>query len=534
MGKAGKFIIIFLSSLYISSFAKLEITATTKSYGGRFAPKSCTVIWIQTPSGEFIRTVGLWARNYIRHLNTWERISNGDVDGLSGASRRSHGTINATWDLTGQDDKPVPDGTYEFWIECTEDNGTGRYTSGTIEVNNTSKTVEGATTSVFTKFEAQYIAPVALSVVSPNGGEKLEQNSQVVITWQDRITENVKIELLNNGNTVSTIASSTESDGEYEWIIPGDQATGSNYSIRIQSVSNSSITAESKDKFSIEKEFFITQFPYMVDFDNLDTGGTILFDRWSQFANDDLDWLVLSGPTPSKIGNSPNVTGPDGDHTSGNGKYIYIEASGSNSPNKKADFILPKINTKDADLELVFWCHMFSDSNHMGNLYLDIEVDGQWKNEVLHLKDNHGDEWFKVNQSLVPFKGERVRLKFRGITGKSWASDICIDDLQIQTSTGVSHRHAQSKSITTPYYSNNRLHITIPSTAHGKNQSAQLKLYSVQGKEVVDYTLHDIPAHGVYTVSMDDLYQTNRLSKGLYVCKLIINKDAMVSTIIIE
>ena len=79
------------------------------------------------------------------------------------------------------------------------------------------------------------------------------------------------------------------------------------------------------------------------------------------------------------------------DHTTGTdqGIYIYTEASASNNgnPNKKFTFVTPKFNFKSlGDPTLSFWYHMFSDNageDHMGDLIVDISVDGIWQNDVI-------------------------------------------------------------------------------------------------------------------------------------------------------
>ena len=48
-----------------------------------------------------------------------------------------------------------------------------------------------------------------------------------------------------------------------------------------------------------------------------------------QDQNDDGDWLLKQGPTPSFN------TGPTGDHTTGSGTYFYVESSHPNYPNKQ-------------------------------------------------------------------------------------------------------------------------------------------------------------------------------------------------------
>jgi len=43
------------------------------------------------------------------------------VDAVTGATRRSHGTLHATWDCTNTSHTPVPDGTYNVNVTFAED-----------------------------------------------------------------------------------------------------------------------------------------------------------------------------------------------------------------------------------------------------------------------------------------------------------------------------------------------------------------------------------------------------------------------------
>ena len=57
-----------------------------------------------------------------------------------------------------------------------------------------------------------------------------------------------------------------------------------------------------------------------------------------QDQNDDGDWLLKQGPTPSFN------TGPTGDHTTGSGTYFYVESSHPNYPNKQLSRFMHMMN----------------------------------------------------------------------------------------------------------------------------------------------------------------------------------------------
>ena len=98
-------------------------------------------------------------------------------------------------------------------------------------------------------------APVvkSISVTSPNGGENWLQNSAHNITWgYQNLTGNVKIELFKGGVLDSTISAGTAiSTGTYSWTIPLGQAVGTDYSIKITSISDPSVLDSSNVNFQI-------------------------------------------------------------------------------------------------------------------------------------------------------------------------------------------------------------------------------------------------------------------------------------------
>jgi hypothetical protein len=93
----------------------------------------------------------------------------------------------------------------------------------------------------------------SIAIISPNGNENLVQGSTYSITWNSTgdIGTNVKIELYDFSSFKSTIISSTANDGNYNWTIPSDLTVGSNYKVKISSISNPSFYDYSDANFSI-------------------------------------------------------------------------------------------------------------------------------------------------------------------------------------------------------------------------------------------------------------------------------------------
>jgi len=57
-------------------------------------------------------------------------------------------------------------------------------------------------------------------VTIPNGTESWQTGTSHTIRWTDNLTENVKLELFNNGIFQSEITTSTPSNGSFSWDIP--------------------------------------------------------------------------------------------------------------------------------------------------------------------------------------------------------------------------------------------------------------------------------------------------------------------------
>ncbi|MCK4655188.1 MAG: hypothetical protein KAU01_12170, partial [Candidatus Cloacimonetes bacterium] len=160
--------------------------------------------------------------------------------------------------------------------------------------------------------------------------------------------------------------------------------------------------------------------PYETDFD---IGGS-LPSRWMNGIGDDFDWSVNSGSTTS------SGTGPSGDHTTGSGYYSYTESSSPNFPNKRADLLTPQFDISSVtNPYFTFWYHMYGST--IGELHVDIYEGSSWTNDVMiPISGNQGDTWFEQIVDLSGFTGT-IQIRFRGITGSSYTSDMAIDDFWI-------------------------------------------------------------------------------------------------------
>ena len=100
----------------------VTITFTTTPVGGQYAPRNVVAVWIQSPGGTFVKTIGRWANVRKQHLVAWTTAAGpNDADAVSGATRLNHTTpLTVTWNLLDKAAATVPDGTYTIRMELTD------------------------------------------------------------------------------------------------------------------------------------------------------------------------------------------------------------------------------------------------------------------------------------------------------------------------------------------------------------------------------------------------------------------------------
>ncbi len=168
--------------------------------------------------------------------------------------------------------------------------------------------------------------------------------------------------------------------------------------------------------------------PYFQDFENFGTNLTGLISAEG--------WSTNNTPTPhweSGSSTSSSSTGPTADHTTGSGTFLYLECSGGTTGDDDTLFS-PSIFVDPAftAIELSFWYHMFGAA--MGSLEVYIESAGV--NTLIttitgQQQSAQGDAWLNFATNLSGYNGNSVRLKFVGIRGTSFTSDMAIDDVAL-------------------------------------------------------------------------------------------------------
>jgi hypothetical protein len=150
-----------------------------------------------------------------------------------------------------------------------------------IKIESNSDTLNDVSDNFFT-IETP-VPPSSITVLSPNGGEEYNQGDTVDIRWNYfGDISYVSIELYDGFNLDSVISSNTDCDGQYYWDIPTGQTTKDEYSIRIKSLSDSTVNDFSDSYFSIG--------PQATPQPGITVIGPNGGENWKQLENREIKW----------------------------------------------------------------------------------------------------------------------------------------------------------------------------------------------------------------------------------------------------
>jgi hypothetical protein len=93
-----------------------------------------------------------------------------------------------------------------------------------------------------------------MQVLAPNGGETLQRGNTLQIRWSTAgatCGRQVDIELLRSGRPLLAVTPNTENDGSFSWSIPTSVPAGTNYKIRVRTVSDRGVYDQSNANFKV-------------------------------------------------------------------------------------------------------------------------------------------------------------------------------------------------------------------------------------------------------------------------------------------
>jgi len=237
---------------------------------------------------------------------------------------------------------------------------------------------------------------------------------------------------------------------------------------------------------------------------------------------DDTDWIARTGKTPS------GSTGPT---SAQNGAYyIYIESSfnGTGYPNKEAIIESPCITLDPPNFEalsLTFSYHMYG--NTMGSLFFEITEDGNVWTTLWSKSGNQGDQWLGGQVDLNAFQGKTVQLRFRGITGSRYRSDMAIDNLTLSCTTTFTNVQTRENEKVfgdldqTNIFPNPASDFINLETELDKSQNVTIELISSSGMKVLTQNLLVSDGFSTNRISVSDL------TSGVYYIRLSTEDDVL-------
>ncbi|HKR05777.1 MAG TPA: S8 family serine peptidase [Bacteroidia bacterium] len=226
---------------------------------------------------------------------------------------------------------------------------------------------------------------------------------------------------------------------------------------------------------------------------------------------DDIDFRVNEGPTASA------GTGPDADHTTGTitGNYIYLEASGG-CLLRRANLVSPCIDLTGAVApQMTFWYHMFGAA--MGSLEVDIYSNGTWTNNVIPaISGNQGNQWLLGTVDLTAYIGEMINVRFVGVTGADFSSDLALDDINILSATGIHENNSVNTISISPNPSSGLFNLNVHTI---KAEKLEIAVTDMNGRTV---SSSETEVSGTYTSRID----LRNYAKGIY--SVIVKTDGSV------
>lgn len=172
-------------------------------------------------------------------------------------------------------------------------------------------------------------------------------------------------------------------------------------------------------------------FPYIENFDALSSGDNgVLSNGWvgTTAGSGNFNWFANSG------GTTTTNSGPNADHTSGSGIYMYTEASSPAAAGDEATLTSPCIDlsSNPTGVAMDFWYHMYGAD--IQTLLVEVDNNGTWVvvDSIVgpqHASSSDPFTFRSVNLSTYAAALSELRVRFRTTRGGSFNGDVAIDDV---------------------------------------------------------------------------------------------------------
>ncbi len=366
-------------------------------------------------------------------------------------------------------------------------------------------------------------APAAFSIIPASGGDlNANWTSPSIQDDGTPLDDYAGVYLYENGVMVATFTRTISDTGMADTEVFTPSVSNAEYYVTAYDnespVNESGLSNRSYPPYSA---------PYSEDFENAVVGqpGTLPV-QWTNETGDDFEWYVNNNGTPS------TGTGPIGDHTLGSGNYMYTESTSPNYPGKIALLTTPSIAMNSFDsLSLNFWYHMHG--ANMGELHVDVYHNGAWVLDVMtplvgQQQANQTDPWLQTIVDLSTYVSTPIQVRFRGITGSSYTSDIAIDDVHFEVVVNSIENNPElpliysiSPNFPNPFNPATTIKFDIP-----KSSDVSLIVYNLLGQEVKTLVRKNMPSGG-YNINWNGTSNNGTaVASNIYVYKFRAGKNS--------
>ncbi|MDD4991318.1 MAG: DUF2271 domain-containing protein [Paludibacter sp.] len=136
----------------------LTVSTLTSSAGGQYAPRNVVAIWVETNSGQYVKTLLAYAAERKFDLTKWYANSSGNTtDAITGATQLKHTTRTCTWNGKDASGNVVANGYYKLCMELSDKNGSGNFSSFAFAKDTIATTLTPTNVSSFSNISIKWI-----------------------------------------------------------------------------------------------------------------------------------------------------------------------------------------------------------------------------------------------------------------------------------------------------------------------------------------------------------------------------------------
>ncbi|HWI56443.1 MAG TPA: hypothetical protein VNZ22_04405, partial [Bacillota bacterium] len=209
---------------------KATFSVTLTDPPGNYA-KRVDAFWVTDGAGKFIQNLRKDAATRQGYLYKWAaaRGANTTIDGYSGATISTWTPMTVTWDCRDTNNVVVPDGTYKLYVEFTDFNGQGPWTTngiafvkGPAALTNTypDQPYIKSMTVIYTPAHDLAVTGISPSIVSPdtNGTVRVAVTNKTDTAETCSVTlSNVSSASLIGTQTIGPLAGHTITNVAFPW-----------------------------------------------------------------------------------------------------------------------------------------------------------------------------------------------------------------------------------------------------------------------------------------------------------------------------